>query len=171
MRKISKTVKKLSELKKKLENMGFTLHGDDPLKLTVCTSEYGYRGAEFSEKLKENGVFCEYADPDYVVMMITPENCELDYDRIYGSLSNIKRRPPIEKTVFHREKTEQAISIRQAMLSRSERIPTSLAVGRILAQPSVSCPPAVMPICCGETVTEDAVKILLYYGINEIYVK
>ena len=169
--KLENTVKNLSELKKKLENMGFTLHGDDPLKLTVCTSEYGYRGAEFSEKLKENGVFCEYADPDYVVMMITPENCEIDYDRICGALSNIKRRTPIEKTVFHRGKTEQAISIRQAMLSRSERIPTSLAVGRILAQPSVSCPPAVMPICCGETVTEDAVNILLYYGINEIYVK
>ncbi len=168
--KLENTVKKLSALNKKLEDIGFTLHGDDPLKLTVCSSEYGYSGAEFSEILKNNGVLCEYADPDYVVMMITPENSELDYDRIFYALSNIERRKTTEKNILRRGKTEQTISIRRAMLSESEQIPTELAVGRILAQPSVSCPPAVMPICCGETVTEGVVKILLYYGLKSVFV-
>ena len=168
--KLENTVEKLSELRNRLEDRGFTLYGDDPLKLTVCTSKYGYSGREISNVLKENGAFCEYADPDYVVMMLTPENDELDYDRILNALSNMEKRNAREKTVLHRGKTKQTVSVRQAMLSRSESIPTEHAVGRILAQPSVSCPPAVMPICCGETVTEDIVKILLYYGIKNVFV-
>ncbi len=167
--KLQDTVNKLTEFKEKLENIGFRLYGKDPLKLTVCASEYGYSGAELSDVLKSNGVFCEYADPDYVVMMLTPENTQNDYDRIFEALLHTEKRNAKEKPILKRGKTEQAISIRQAMLSESEQIPTDLAIGRILAQPSVSCPPAVMPICCGETVTEEIAETLLYYGIKNVF--
>jgi arginine/lysine/ornithine decarboxylase len=168
--KLEVTVSKLSKLKEKLKSIGFTLYGSDMLKLTVCTNEWGYTGTEFAKILEAHGVVCEYADPDYVVMMVTPENTDLDYERILSSFMTVKKRDTIKKNVICRGNAEKKMSVRQAMLSESEYVSSELAVGRILAQPSVGCPPAVMPVCCGETVTDDVLKILLYYGIDKVYV-
>ena len=31
-------------------------------------------GGQLADRLRENGVECEYADPDFLVLMLTPEN-------------------------------------------------------------------------------------------------
>ena len=61
-----------------------------------------------------------------------------------------------------------AISMREALMSSSERIPTELSLGRICASPSVSCPPAIPPIVSGERIDSESIRLLLYYGIDEI---
>ena len=43
-------------------------------------------------------------------------------------------------------------------------------VGRILAAPSVSCPPAVPPLICGQRVSQEAVEVFRYYGIGALRV-
>ena len=63
-----------------------------------------------------------------------------------------------------------AMTVRDAMLSLCEEIDSEKAAGRILASPSVSCPPAVPILICGEVIDEDAVSAFKYYGIDKIYV-
>ena len=59
---------------------------------------------------------------------------------------------------------------REVLFLEKEEIPVKYAVGRILASPSVSCPPAVPVAVCGEVITESAVKAFEYYGIEKIFV-
>ena len=58
------------------------------------------------------------------------------------------------------------MSMRQAMLSPAETLPLEQCVGRVLAQPSVGCPPAVPIVICGEQIDQRAVKLLRYYGVE-----
>ena len=41
------------------------------MKLTLCTKPYGYLGTELAARLAEKGIVCEFADPDFVVLMPT----------------------------------------------------------------------------------------------------
>jgi arginine/lysine/ornithine decarboxylase len=59
---------------------------------------------------------------------------------------------------------ERVLSIREALLSPKETVPVEKALGRILAAPTVSCPPAVPILVCGERVEEDAIRCFRYYG-------
>jgi arginine/lysine/ornithine decarboxylase len=47
-----------------------------------------------------------------------------------------------------------------------ERIPAEESVGRILASPGVSCPPAVPIVLCGERIDDKALELFRYYGIE-----
>jgi arginine/lysine/ornithine decarboxylase len=54
------------------------------------------------------------------------------------------------------------------MLSESERVPVAQAMGRVLAQPSVFCPPAIPILVCGEVIDEAAMEAFSYYNIEEV---
>ena len=58
------------------------------------------------------------------------------------------------------------ISPREALLSPSEECDVEEAEGRILANPTVSCPPAVPVAVCGECIDEAAIRCFQYYGIT-----
>ena len=51
-----------------------------------------------------------------------------------------------------------------------EAVKTKDALGRILASPTVSCPPAVPVATSGEALSEQAVAALSYYGIDKVEV-
>ena len=61
---------------------------------------------------------------------------------------------------------ETVCSLRQAMLSPCERIPAEQSLGRILARPGVSCPPAVPILMPGERIDEGDLAAFRYYGIE-----
>ena len=60
------------------------------------------------------------------------------------------------------------MSPRDAIMSNSESVDVSQAVGRVLASPSVSCPPAIPIAVCGELITERMAECFRYYGIEKI---
>ena len=60
--------------------------------------------------------------------------------------------------------------IRDAVMSPAERIPVEKAVGRVLADTSVGCPPAVPIAVSGEIIDENAVRCFEYYGIGSCIV-
>ena len=62
---------------------------------------------------------------------------------------------------------EKACSIREAMFSPRKTVPADQAVGRILADACVSCPPAVPVVIAGERITRQAAECMKYYGITE----
>jgi arginine/lysine/ornithine decarboxylase len=61
------------------------------------------------------------------------------------------------------------MSIREAMLAKSETIRVDEAFGRILADAAISCPPAVPVVVSGEVIGKDEIELLKAYGVE--YVK
>ena len=145
---------------------GWGLVGTEPLKLTVATKEYGYLGTEVAQALRAVGVEGEFADPDYVVFMTTPEIGKEGLDRLEQALMSIPRKAAIpgQPPKFHLPR--RRMPIREAAFSPTEVIPVEESLGRILASPTVGCPPAVPVVACGEEIDEAALACFRYYGIK-----
>jgi len=179
-----KTEKRVAELENKLTSIGYKLLNDnEPLKIVVDLRGLSISGNELSDKLRKKGLECEYADPDFLVTMWSPFNeYPKDYDefkeamsKIWGELDwseeegdgsgfngiviedyklpDVKYQPYEVKFLSHKK----------------AKVDDSL-IGKVVADTSVSCPPAVSPIVAGEIVEEEIIKILKYYGIDEIEV-
>jgi arginine/lysine/ornithine decarboxylase len=109
---------------------------------------------------------CEFADPDFVVLMITPAITEKDLDRMVEVLSALPRREEILECSPSLIKPERVLTVREALLSPSEVLPVEECIGRVLAAATVGCPPAVPIVVSGERIDEDAVACFRYYGIE-----
>lgn len=162
--------KAVAELKKNLSTAGFSLLGDEPMKLTLATKSYGYLGTEVADYLEEKGMVCEFADPDFTVMMFSPLQAEEACEALRSALSDLPKRAPITVAPPSLPAGETVMNPRNAMLSPSEEVPLAECVGRILAAPSVSCPPAVPPLICGQRISQEAVEVFRYYGIGALRV-
>ena len=160
----------VSNLKEALLNQGFELVEGEALKLTVSTKSYGYTGEEIAEMLKNDHIICEMADPDFVVMMFTPEISDLDIERVLSALSKIERREPMSVMAPMPGRSDRAMSIREAMLSASVEVKVGEAAGKILSSASVACPPAVPILIAGERIDENAQICFRYYGIEKVRV-
>lgn len=153
-------------LKQRLAAAGYTLVGDEPLKITVLTKSYGYTGVAFSSALEQKGIVCEFADPDFCVMMLTPEVGEEGLARLEQALLSIPSKDPVVQAPPPLFRAERVLPIREAALTHSEEIPVEKSIGRILAVPTVGCPPAVPIVVCGERITKEAIACFDYYGID-----
>lgn len=140
--------------------------GNEPLKLTIFSRHYGYTGAELAEILRENGIECEFSDPDFLVLMLTPAIKEAELQQLIAVLTSLPRR--LEKWGMPPQlgRAERVLSVQQAMFAPSETIAVEESLGRILASPSVGCPPAVPILVCGERIDENAIACFQYYGIK-----
>ena len=161
---------KVEKLKNDIKSMGFMLIGDEPLKITVFSKPFGYLGTELADILQKKNIFCEFSDPDYLVMMLTPELTDGNLDKIREAFSKIEKKEPIECTALECECGEKILTPKNALLSPSETLPIGECVGRILAKPSVICPPAIPIAICGEKLTNEHIKAFKYYGIEFISV-
>lgn len=157
---------KVTALKQRLVAHGFEVCGQEPMKLTLCPKSYGYLGTELAGILEEEGIVCEFADPDHLVFMPTPETGEGGLGRLEKTLYGVAKRPAVLGKAPAFRPGEQVCSIRQAMLSAGETVPIEKAVGRVLASPSVGCPPAVPIVVCGQRIDENALGAFRYYGIT-----
>ena len=162
-KKIADLVEKTKEVKQKITSLGFEIKDSEPLKIVILAGE------ALAEHLRASGVEVEFADRDYTVLMLAPENSDSDFERLLDALASFKikqiKRLPVS-VMAH----ERIVSIRDAMLAPSETVSVEASVGRILASPTVSCPPAVPIVVSGERITEDDVEIFKYYGINSVSV-
>ena len=149
-----------------LRAMRHTLCGDEPLKLTLRTKPFGYRGTELAALLGERGVVCEFADPDFLVMMLTPEIGERGLARMTQALAAVPRREAIQEAPPAFCAAERVMGIREAMLAPAQRVPVEESEGRVLSSASVGCPPAVPVLVCGERIDRHAIRCFSYYGIR-----
>ena len=153
-------------LKARLATHGYTLVGDEPMKVTVAPKSFGYRGDELAALLRERGIECEFADPDYTVLMLTPEVGEDGLARLASALLSVERREAILTLPPRMPRPERALAPREALLSPTEEMDAGRSAGRILANPTVACPPAVPVVVCGERIDEASLECFRYYGIT-----
>jgi len=165
--KLAAFIERVADLRSALTAHGYVLRGSEPIKLTVDAKAYGYTGHQLAELLSQQNIFTEFHDPDYLVMMLTPETGEAGLQRLEAALLAIPQLTPIDTPppVFHR--CEQVLSVREALLSPSVRKPLEACIGKIFASASAGCPPAVPIVICGERIDEQAANCLRYYGITE----
>jgi len=168
--KLAQTARRLDALTEELRGAGYTLAGQEALKLTISAKPYGYTGTELAEILRTHRMECEFADPDFLVLMFTPEIGTDEMARVSDVLRRIPQKNPLTAPPPVSIPGERVCSIREAMLAWSETVPAAASVGRILAAPSVACPPAVPILVCGERITAAAVERFAYYGIRELTV-
>lgn len=168
--KLNNCIEKVHQLKSLLKEKGFAAESSEPLKLVIDTLKSGYTGEELNKLLRDFQIEAEFADPEYLVMMFTPENTERDYNRIREAFSAIPMKPEKPKPSFALEKPVSICSIRDAVFAQRETIPTESAEGRVSASPSVSCPPAIPIVVSGEIISKQAVQLFDYYGIETVEV-
>ena len=166
--KLSAFLPKVENIRARLSRLGFEFFGNEPLKLTINAKKYGYFGFELAEKLQASNVYSEFYDRDFLVLMLSPDNSDESLEALLKALSGIEKRAEIleEKPKFF--KPTYKISPREAVFSPFERVAASEALGRILAEPAVFCPPAVPILVPGEIIDENALKVFEYYGIREL---
>ena len=163
---LERTAEGVEDCRLRLASYGLhPMRTDEPLKLTICPREYGYTGVRVAEYLRKNGIECEFADPDFVVMMVTPAIRREELDRTVSVLAALPRREAIPTEPPSLIRPEKILSVREALLSPSEVLPVEACVGRVLAAATVGCPPAVPIVVSGERIGPEAVACFGYYGI------
>lgn len=159
-------LEEIRAMKNALLQHGYTLYGNEPLKVTIDAKAYGYTGNQIAEYLRKHNMEPEFADPDYLVLMLTPEIGSDALRRATQVLCALPGKEPNTESAPLFYPSVQTLSFREAMLSDLETLPVGECLGRILAVPTVGCPPAVPILVCGETITEHAISCFLYYGIS-----
>lgn len=168
--KLAEFISMVAELKDKIKKSGFTVLGDEPLKLTVSAKPFGYTGCQLAEIFEKQNIICEFADNDFLVFMLTPETGKSGIERLYTAFSNITRKPPIEARPPVPLLKNKKLTLNQALFSPIIELPVEKCVGKISADVAVNCPPAIPIIICGEEIDCDAVESFKYYGISKIRV-
>lgn len=159
--------RRVDDCRTRLARGGFDANGgQEPLKLTLSPQSYGYTGIEVADYLRQNGIECEFADPNYVVFMVTPAITNSDMERLTEVLLALPRREASDQCPPPLVCPRRVITIREATLSPSETLPVRKCVGRILAAATVGCPPAVPIVASGEVIDEGCLACFDYYGIE-----
>ena len=158
------------KVKARLRIFGYSLAGQEPLKLTILPKDYGYTGDELSRILEEKNVFCEFSDPDHLVLMLPVEYDPELPDRLTEAFLKIPRRKAISIPAPALHRAETVLRPHEALFMPSRMVPAAEAAGRIMADPTVSCPPAIPVACSGERIEEWAVAAMEYYGITQVRV-
>lgn len=166
--KLEKTVRSLDAIKNKLMRNGWRISGDEPMKLTVMSPD-DKDGMQLAGMLRDNGIECEYADGECVVLMPSSETSEAELERVVAAFGT-NTTPYTRFNTFEYDCPPSGMTVREAVFSPCETICADEAVGRICASPVVSCPPAIPVVVSGEIITKQAVNVFRHYGITHISV-
>lgn len=156
------------ELKADLSHHGFEFAGREKLKINIRPKTAGYTGTQLCVMMEEKGMYPEFCDDDNLVFMFSADNGEEDFQRITDFFRTLEKKAPVTLQPPAVSKPRNAMTVRSAMFSVKEQIDVSDSVGRILASPCVSCPPAIPIAVCGEIIDENAAKCFEYYGVKRI---
>jgi arginine/lysine/ornithine decarboxylase len=158
----------LEEARKALAAAGWLVEPSDPLRLTV-RDPAGMTGGALADRLRENGVECEYADPDVLVLMLTPENRAADIERLlhaFGTNDAVYAPQPSLPLA----RGERVCSVREALFAPRETVPAAQSLGRVCGAPTVGCPPAIPIAVSGERIGPEALELFRRYGVEQVEV-
>ena len=168
--KLKDAVQAWDRVKDSLKEAGWVLTGQEPLKLTILPKSHGYTGEELAELLEKQNIFCEFSDPDHLVLMLPVEFVGPLPGIVEAALLAIPRRTAISSAAPVLHRAEAVLSPHEALFRPSRMVSTRDALGKIMADPTVSCPPAIPVVCSGERIERWAVDAMAYYGITRVRV-
>ena len=166
--RLAETIASLTDIRTHLSNAGWQIEDTDPLRLTIAAPA-GLTGTALSERLRKGGIVCEYADPEFLVMMISTENSRTDLERV-ESLLGKNLAPAAVYPNLPLAKGERVLSVRQALFSPHEEVEIERSFGRICGAPTVACPPAIPVAVSGERIGSEAISLFHHYGNQTVAV-
>ncbi len=168
---LARVTASLSMLRQELADC-WTFYPGEPLHLTLCAAASGMDGRELDKRLREEQIFCEYADRDFVVLLSSCCTTEEELSRLRDALRRIAlyRGQPAQPEPFSLPVPEQVCSMRQATLGDYETLNVEDAEGRICAGIHVPCPPAIPIAVSGERISRECINIFRRYGIPTVNV-
>ena len=159
---------RLEEARKALTAAGWQIEPSDPLRLTV-RAPAGMTGGQLANRLRESGVECEYADLDFLVLMLTPENRAADIERLlhaFGTNDAVYAPQP----TLPLARGERVCSVREALFAPRETVPAARSLGRVCGAPTVGCPPAIPIAVSGEQIGPEALELFRRHGVEQVEV-
>ncbi len=165
--RLAETVGRLEGLREKLAAAGWQVESSDLLRVTVAAPSE-VTGQKLARRLRRQGVECEYADRDFLVLMATPENTPEELARAVAALGQCPGEANLPQLPLARG--ERACSIRQAAFAPRETVDAAHSLGRICGLPTVGCPPAIPIAVSGEQIAPEALALFEYYGISQVEV-
>jgi arginine/lysine/ornithine decarboxylase len=102
--------------------------------------------------------------------MFTPSIGREALEHVIQLLTSVKKRSPITERPPRLALPIRRMRPHDALFSLQETLPVEDALGRVLASASVTCPPAVPVVVCGEEIDETAIACFRYYGIEKCFV-
>ncbi len=168
--RLAKCVCYVEDMKTRLAQQGIVTECSEPLKITLCASRFGMTGCDISDLLARNGIIAEFGDRYFVVIMISPSNTTEELQLLEKALLSLPKAEYKADYGPIPPKAEGVTSPRDAILAPSELIASCDAVGRICADPSVNCPPAVPIVVSGERITPELAELLCHYGVGSVRV-
>ena len=163
-------IRYVDSLKNTLVQHGYTILSGEPMKITISTKDYGYTGNEIANLLMDCDIYPEFYDSDYIVLMPSPYNTKEDFIRLEICLCEIERKKTILTSFPKLECAQKVMNVRQALFAPSMKVDVSKSLGQICSSVIVSCPPAILPVIPGEIISESAIKVMKYYGIESVRV-
>lgn len=167
-RRLRETAASISQAEALLRRRGWQLENTDPLRITIAAPK-GHTGVSLSALLREKGMECEYADQEYLVLMLTPENRAEELKRLAEALGEVSDGPAMRK-MLPQARGERMLSVRQALFAPQEMVQAKCALGRICGAPTVSCPPAIPIVVSGERIGPEALELFRHYGVDHVSV-
>lgn len=162
---------KVNTLKQEINALGFHLRESEPLKITISVP---HQGASLMQALTALHIECEYADPDFVVMMLSPLNSDDDLWRIkraFTLLSHDEKYLQNKEESFKTDLPEVKYQPYELLFALEEEVTVDdKCIGRICVRCHIGCPPAILPIVPGEVINAQTIAILKKYGISTIHV-
>lgn len=168
--KIQNSLNFWNRVKAALTANGYCLAGEEPLKITIQAKPYGYTGEQLETILESKGIYSEFADPDYLVLMLPVEMEPGSAERVQSALLSIPKREALLTVPPQLRGAQAIIAPHEALFLPAQEIPAASSLGRILASPTVSCPPAIPIVVSGERIDEDAIAVMAYYGVETVTV-
>ena len=167
-KRLAESLQTIAEVKENIKQLGFHVVDGEAMKIVIHTAASGFTGHDLAQILREFQIECEFADPDYLVLMASAQNTRSDFDRLLRALSTVEPRPPIYHPPVVLPDVNVVLSPREAILHPSKTVFIDRAVGKICASPGVSCPPAVPIVMSGERITKEHIRLMQYYGYEYI---
>jgi arginine/lysine/ornithine decarboxylase len=136
----------------------------DKTRLVVDVSGRGYTGYQAQAALEQSGIYIEMADARRLVLITTPNDEPVWYDRLLEALANMQKRKPVRTGISGQRtqlfENERSASIREATFAPSESTPLLLAGGRVASEAIGVYPPGIARVMPGERIDRDAIAYL-----------
>ena len=161
--RIRKAAERTSEARSALLQADWSVLSSDPLRITVRTD-----GPALAGRLRNSGVEPEYVDPDHVVLMTSADTSPEDFPALLKAAGpGVPSSPQPDAEVI---RGTAIMSMREALFAHRKAVCPEDAVGRICADISAACPPAVPLAMPGERISEGHASLFRHYGIHSLSV-
>lgn len=158
----------VAQLKEKLTQVGIPLKKSDPLRVTINARECGLSGFDYARGLRANGVECEMADENYVVMMFSAITTIEDCERAEMAALFVPMNAPKPLVSYPVIKPKADMPIHEALFKPQKIVPIENAGGEVCAGLKCPCPPGVPLVMPGEIIDHNVVDALKIYGVKSV---